>query len=263
MYTIKIIHTNDEKKCFHSDIKNLFEQTFSRKMLNFQHIFLDNPLGSTLIMAINEKQQLVGLGHIIFFSYNLHRQRIKFFLFTTSIIHKNYRKTRMYFDILDKIKEEARRQGTDFILAFPNLNALQILTTFGGFKKITTLQWLQLEQMPQRLRYEVNTFDENFLSWRFARFQYFSTKIENKYIIYKNYQEKIDILGIFNHNFPQKLLPPENPIDESRQIIIANIFLESEFLDSSKIVHTNQVVIYPINFNISNLSFTPIFSDVF
>lgn len=263
MYTIKIFDTNHDKKYFSSDIHSIFERNFSRKMSNFEHLFLDNPLGSIVIAAFDAKKQLVGLGHIVLLSFYILQKEIKFFLFTTSIVDEKYRKTRMYFDILDKIKEEGIKSNVDFLLAFPNSNALPILTTFGGFKKLNTLQWLQLDQLPENLCTDQNIFDTNFLGWRFSRFQYFLDKIEDKNIIYKNYQGKIDILGVFDNNFPQKILPPRVPIDNSKQIIIADTFLKSKKIDSKNIIHTNQVVVYPINSGILNLSCTPIFSDVF
>ena len=130
--------------------------------------------------------------------------------FTTSMIDESVRKDGAYFTILNTIKEVAMEDKVDFILAFPNANAYPILSKLGGFELIgkyafSTLPLHQVLSLPwQQLR-----FTQEMLQWRLSFHQYYKHIEANHQIIYKLYNDVIDVLHIFD-NQVQIPIPTQN-----------------------------------------------------
>lgn len=264
-YKIKIFSNVNQKRKIQDLIEKKFQQIFLKKIPSFQHYFLDNPYGSIIVAGFDPLDNLVGMGHIICLkNFTLGEKQYNLLHFTTSMIDERYRRTRLYFDILDTIKEQAHILKAHLILAFPNSNALPILTTFGGFKKANQLQWFKLDHVPQELNFENFTFCNKFLSWRFSRFHYFYTNINNYFFVYKEYNQCIDILSVSKQNIYEKFLTHKNLVSTSNAFLFPNCFLtNNESCQDYNVMHVNQIVYYPISNMLENLSFTPIFSDVF
>ncbi|EAI9960574.1 hypothetical protein C5441_04585 [Campylobacter coli] len=262
MENILILETRNQIMEYQYQIEKLFEKIFSRRLMNFKHLFLENPYRCKII-CYAENNSILGVGAISYFEFYLDNILYKYYIFTTSMIDESVRSKGVYFKILDIIKHVAFLDGVDFILAFPNHHAYPILSR-RSFQLLSRYSFGALDNLKLlKYNYPRLEFNNDYLNWRFKinKYYQFNTKLNSKpvQIIYKIYDQKIDVL----HIFYKKIF-----IDLEERVIGLNekILVPMHIEDLSKRENPEGIVnmmYFPINRSKIELTFSPILSDVF
>lgn len=253
---IIILENSKDKLNYQAEIQNLFHKIFRKPMPYYERFFTATPFGNKMICYTRDNA-IKGMGNITRIQAKLDEQSYNYYLFTTSMIDESVRKNGAYFAILNTIKEVAMEDKVDFILAFPNANAYPILSKLGRFELIgkyafSTLPLHQVLSLPwQQLH-----FTQEMLQWRLSFHQYYKHIDTDCQIIYKLYNDVIDVLHIFD-NQVQIPIPTQN---FNHKEVLMPLKFESK-------IHKNTqpicMTFFPILKDKTSLDFSPILSDVF
>lgn len=251
-----ILENTEDKLKYQEDIQSLFYTIFQKPMSYYENFFVATPLGNKIICYIDHGI-VKGVGNVTRIHGFFNKQEYDYYLLTTSMIDESVRRDGAYFAILNTIKEVAMQDKVDFILAFPNTNAYPILTKLGGFqlKEKNAFSLLPLKQILS-LSHQNISFSEKMLQWRLSFHQYY-THIESGYqIVYKLYNNLIDVLHVFDN---QIRLPIPIRNFENREAFMFSKLETNIHQNTQPICMT----FFPIMQNNISLQFSPILSDVF
>lgn len=253
---IIVLENSKDKLRYKAEIQSLFHTIFQKPMPHYERFFTATPFGNKMICYIRDNT-IKGMGNITRIQAKFDEQSYNYYLFTTSMIDASVRKDGVYFAILNTIKEVAMEDKIDFILAFPNANAYPILSKLGGFKLIGkyTFSALSLHQALS-LPWQQIHFTQELLQWRLSFYQYYK-HIETHYqIIYKLYNDVIDVLHIFD-NQVQIPIPTQN--FNHKGVLMPLKFDNHIHKNTQPICMT----FFPVMQDNIALDFSPILSDVF
>ncbi|EGK8203503.1 hypothetical protein IO475_001000 [Campylobacter coli] len=262
MENIIILETKNQMLKYKHQIEKLFEKIFSRRLINFEYLFTESPYGCKIVCYI-ENKNILGVGAISFFEFYLDDVLYKYYIFTTSMIDESVRSKGVYFKILDVIKNVALADNVDFILAFPNHHAYPILSR-RSFQLLSRYSFATLDSFKSlSYNYPKLEFSNDYLKWRFKinKYYQFNTELNDKpiQIIYKMYNQKIDILHVFEKKVFINL---EERVIRLNENILTPIHIE----DLSKRDNPEGVInmmYFPVRKTNLRLDFSPILSDVF
>lgn len=254
MSEILILETPQEKRKYQAQIEALFCSIFHKSMNLYEKFFINTPCGNAMVCYMRENK-ILGMGNITRFCGRFSSREYNYYLFTSSMIDESARKDGAYFEILNTIKTIATHKGVDFILAFPNIAAYPLLSTLGGFKLIGKYGF-SLTPLSQALSTPPPQihFTPELLQWRLSLKPYAKHSSADSHIVYKTYNNAIDVLHICQSQ-EQIHLP-------NRQIHHKEILMPSTF---DKHLHTNPICMtfFPLRQKHIALEFSPILSDVF
>ncbi|XAK03151.1 hypothetical protein AAID96_03415 [Campylobacter coli] len=261
MENILILETKNQMLEYKNQIEKLFEKIFLKKLINFEHMFTESPYGCKIVCYI-ENKNILGVGVISFFEFRLNNVMYRYYLFTTSMIDESVRSKGVYFEILDAIKNIAFMDNADFILAFPNHRAYPILSY--TFQLLSRYSFVLLDDFKLlSYKYPKLDFSRDYLDWRFQKNKYyqFNTKLNGRLIqiIYKIYNQKIDILHIFEKKVFINL---EERAIRSNEKILAPMPIDNISKKESPEGVLNMMY-FPVRKTNLRLDFSPILSDVF
>lgn len=204
MIEYKIITDKTEKQKHREEFKQFFQCVYGKALTDsiWNHQFVNTPYeNSPLFLAIYDNK-IVGSALMIPQKLLLDNQELSYYLFTTSTIMEEYRKKGIYAKLLDLIKKYAFQRNKDFIMAFPNMIAYTALKLFGGFKDITKLEIVRsgIGNIDFDKAHNSLKIDSSMARWRFEHKEYRFAKVRNNIIIYKYFDNSIDLLAIVDKN---------------------------------------------------------------
>ncbi len=253
---IIVLENSKDKLNYQIEIQSLFHTIFRKPMPHYERFFTATPFGNKMICYTRDNT-IKGMGNITRIQARFDEQSYNYYLFTTSMIDESVRKDGAYFAILNTIKEVAMQDRVDFILAFPNANAYPILSKLGGFELINKYAFSLLPfKQALSLPHPKIHFTQEMLEWRLSFHQYYKHTDTNSQIIYKLYNNVIDILHIFDNQI-QLSLPTQN---FNQQEVLMPLKFDSKIHKNTQPIY---MTFFPVMTHQVSLDFSPILSDVF
>lgn len=266
MIEYKILIKPDEKELIKKSFLDLFSTVYEKNLdeISWKHQVLNSPYNCTPLFVAMDDDKVVGSALMILQKCLIDDKEYNYFLFTTSAIIKEYRSKGIYPELLKLQKEYAKKNYVDFIFAFPNKLAYPVLKLFARFKDLkkfdlvkTTFDNIDFEKIENNL-----LIDKKFFKWRFEHKDYLFYELNDKVIIYKEFNDCYDILAIYNvKDFP---FPFNNTIlEQNKKIIILGSYTKNHNL--IKKIDVLNATYFPLNENLdySKLNVNLLMSDVF
>lgn len=250
---------------FKSEILDLFELTFGKKMLPslWDWCYFNEISGEPIVALAEDKNRIVGHYAMIPMPFFINDQEVVGYLSMTTMVAPDYQGQGLFKSLADTVYREAPRNS--FVYGFPNMNS-----KFGFESKLnwqvdnsSSLISIEIEKL---LNFPSPFFDNHmsnvklrmnetkYLSWRLSKPEtlYYS----NNNLIYKVYGNTIDLIhweDIRNLRFLSdfkvvNIITSNEILKDSALSVVPYFFGYRKFFDDSK-----------------KLTFTPfmIMSDVF
>ncbi|WP_375724882.1 GNAT family N-acetyltransferase [Arcobacter sp. KX21116] len=266
MIEYKILTKPEEKILIKKEFLDFFATVYKKELNenSWYHHIINSPYNNTPLFIAMQENTIIGSALMILQKCIIEEKKYNYFLFTTSAICKEFRPKGIYAELLKIQKEYAKQNNADFIFAFPNKLAYPILKLFGGFKDLkkfnlvkTNFDNINLENINNSL-----IIDTNIFNWRFEHKNYKFHIINDSVLVFKDFQDSYDILGIyksvdFNFNFIDSLL------EKKKNIITLNCYVKKEY--NTQVIDTIYTTYFPINKSIdySKYNINLLMSDVF
>ncbi|AII13915.1 hypothetical protein CIG1485E_0035 [Campylobacter iguaniorum] len=263
-----ILKSKEEKNYYKYDIQRNFSDVYHKELKDdqWEHQFINSPYNDTALFLAKDidNNLIVGTSLMILQKYATKEKEGNFYLFTTSMVIKEYRNRGIYVQLLKLQKEYAQKNNVDFILAFPNKLAYPCLKLFGGFKDIKKIKLIRtnLENVNLNSFESSLVIDKEMLKWRFEHKNYLFCVRDNKIIIFKKFENAYDILAVLDYiNFDHNLMQA-NICDLS----VVNILEFNAKNDNNiEVIDTINATYLPIqsDFDYSKIYINLLMSDVF
>jgi len=262
----KILIKPEEKELIKNSFFDLFYNVYKKNLDNklWEHQILNSPYNCTPLFVAMDGNKVIGSALMILQKCLINEIKYNYFLFTTSAILKEYRSRGIYPELLKLQKEYSKKNNIDFVFAFPNRLAYPVLKLFARFKDLkkfdlvrTTFDNIDFEKIENNL-----LIDKNFFKWRFEHKDYLFYELNDKVIIYKEFNNCYDILAIYNvKDFPFSF--NNTVLERNKKIIILNSYLKNENLIEK--MDVLNATYFPLNENLdySKLNVNLLMSDVF
>ena len=187
---------------FRQDVVELFYVCFSENLDQsiWEWAYLKNPIGNPIIAVALDERKVVGHYAMIPMPFIQDGVHYVGYLSLTTMVHPNYRKFGLFLELASLAYSRAMPET--FVYGFPNSNSAP------GFKKrleweisdnyqIATVNFENLNKSVSsssgRTQGQLDLSNNEFRKWRLSKpgANYYS----NKNLIYKEYNEEIDILA--------------------------------------------------------------------
>ena len=266
---IKYLKSNSEKNSYKESIKRLFLKEYNKELNDKDWDFINGYSDQSVMIVYLINDDVVGMANLIHNYYILNKSCFEYFIYTTSIVSKDFRTKGIYTVIMIEIRKYLENSNCEFIIAYPNELALAVINnSFYGFKIASNFSL----RIVENLKFISTCIPTNciklssfFLNWKFSRKNYFVILKEEKLFICKKYNNNIDIIEIFNKSdidLSVYNLPTINPCDSSNYIVPSFRLSDPKIGD---LLHQQSIVICKrksSNLNIERLDFSNLGWDV-
>lgn len=266
---IKILVNQKDKKIYKESIKNLFIKEYKKPLNEENWNFLNGYSNKSVMIVYLDGNNVVGIANLIHNYHLLNKSSFEYFIFTTSIVAKEFRSRGVYTLIMLEMRKYLENSNCEFVMAYPNDLALPIITNpFYQFKVACNFSLRIVNNLEFVFCCDLNNcikITSPFLNWRFSKNKYFIICKYEKIFICKEYNNDIDIVEIFNNSsidLSECNLPIITP-SKNAKFIVPSFRLENpqigDFLYAQSIVTCRRNL---SSLNVKNISYSNLCWDV-